>query len=82
MITKNKGENVMANKRKSINSIAEKITKAKTAIEEKEQSLKDLKNRLKELEYEKKQMEIEELHNLIMESGKSIEEIKNIISGE
>lgn len=68
----------MARKRTNL-SIDEQICSIEEQISIKEQELQHLKSQKKELLKKKKQVEMEELYNIIVESGKTLEEVKAMI---
>ena len=61
-------------------STAEQIEKINEAIAVKEEELKSLKAQRKELEAQKKQEDLSELYGLISASGKSMEEVKELLA--
>lgn len=68
----------MANRRKRM-SISEQIEAVIEEINAKEAELDSLKQKKKELEKQKKAEEIEELYNVIVKSGKTVDEVKAMI---
>lgn len=67
-------------RRKSKLSLDEKIADVKAQIEEKQESIKGLKEQLKHLESEKKKADLEVLYTVLKESGKTIDDIKNMLT--
>lgn len=61
---------------------AEKIEQVEETIRVKEEELKNLKTERKDLLDQKKKEEMEELYQIIVESGKSIDEVRKLLSGE
>lgn len=61
-------------------STAEQLEKINETIAVKEEELKSLKAQRKELEAQKKQEDLSELYELISASGKSMEEVKELLS--
>ena len=61
-------------------STEEKIKQAKEAIAVKEEEIKELKAQVKELMAQKKKEDLEELYQILTESGKSIEEVKAMLT--
>lgn len=61
-------------------STAEQLEKINETIAVKEEELKSLKAQRKELEAQKKQEDLSELYELISESGKSMEEVKELLA--
>lgn len=57
----------------------EQIQTTKAEITYAEGKLKQLKTKLAELEKKKEDMELSELYNIIKVSGKSIEDVKDLI---
>lgn len=70
----------MARGRKKALSLDEQLEQVEVEITETEQNLKELKVRRKQLEAEIKMKEQEELLAVIEESGKSIDEIRELLS--
>lgn len=68
----------MANRRRRM-SISEQIEAVIEEINAKEAELDSLKQKKKELEKQKKAEEIEELYNVIVKSGKTVDEVKAMI---
>lgn len=68
----------MARGRKSL-SLDEQLTKITTEIENMENSLKEMKKAKKDLEDQIKQARLAELDELIVASGKSFDEIKELL---
>lgn len=65
--------------RKKLTTV-EQLEKVNESISTKEEELKELKARKKELEELKKQEDLNELYTLITASGKSVEEVKALLS--
>lgn len=61
---------------------AEKIEQVEESIRVKEEELKSLKTERKDLLDQKKKEEMEELYQIIVQSGKSMDEVRKLISGE
>lgn len=61
-------------------STEKKITQTKEAIAVKEEEIKELKAQMKELMAQKKKEDLEELYQILTESGKSIEEVKDMLT--
>lgn len=61
---------------------AEKIEQVEETIRVKEEELKSLKTERKDLIDQKKKEEMEELYQIIVESGKSIDEVRKLLNGE
>lgn len=61
-------------------STAEQLEKINETIAVKEEELKSLKAQRKELEAQKKQEDLSELYELISASGKSMEEVKELLA--
>lgn len=59
---------------------AEKLNKAEYDIATMEEQLKKLKSQRKELVAQKEQEDLKELRKLILDSGKSIEDVKAMLS--
>lgn len=72
----------MARGRKRSLTIDEEINQIAEDIKTKEQELDELKSRLSELNDLKKRTQLDELYELMMESGKSFEDIKKLITEE
>ncbi len=72
----------MARGRKVALSLDEQLAKITTEIENMENSLKELKATKKNLEEQIKMARLSELDELISASGKSFEEIKEMLSKE
>lgn len=72
----------MARGRKVALSLDEQLAKITTEIENMENSLKELKATKKNLEEQIKMARLSELDELILASGKSFEEIKEMLSKE
>lgn len=70
----------MARGRKKALSLDEQLEQVEVEITETEQNLKELKVRRKQLEAEIKMKEQEELLTVIQESGKSIDEIRELLA--
>lgn len=63
-------------------TISEKIEQVEETIRVKEEELKNLKTERKDLLDQKKKEEMEELYQIIVESGKSMDEVRKLLSGE
>ena len=61
-------------------TLDEQLTKISTEIENMEVSLKELKKTKKELEEQIEKARLSELNEIIKASGKSIEEVKEMLS--
>ena len=61
---------------------AEKNEQVEETIRVKEEELKNLKTERKDLLDQKKKEEMEELYQIIVQSGKSMDEVRKLISGE
>lgn len=61
-------------------SITERIAQVEAQIIQKEEELKALKAERKTLLEEKKKEDMEEIYQIISESGKSVEEVKELLS--
>ena len=61
-------------------SITERLTQVEAQIIQKEEELKALKAERKSLLEEKKREDMEEIYRIFSESGKSIDELKEILS--
>lgn len=61
-------------------SVTERIAQAEAQIIQKEEELKTLKAERKALLEEKKKEDMEEIYQIISESGKSVEEVKELLS--
>ena len=72
----------MARGRKAALTLDEQLAKITTEIENMETSLKELKTTKKDLEEQIKMARLSELDELISASGKSFDEIKEILSKE
>lgn len=70
----------MARGRKKALSLDEQLEQVEVEITETEQNLKELKVKRKQLETEIKMKEQEELLTVIQESGKSIDEIRELLA--
>lgn len=70
----------MARGKKSY-TLEEQLEKISSEIEKMEASIKELKSTKKELEEKIKQQRLSELDELITSSGKSIEDIKELLVG-
>ena len=69
----------MARGRKAALSLDEQLAKMNTEIENMESSLKEMKKAKKDLEDQIKQARLAELDELIAASGKSFEEVKEML---
>lgn len=61
-------------------SVTERIAQVEAQIVQKEEELKALKAERKNLREEKKKEDMEEIYQLISLSGKSVEEVKELLS--
>ena len=61
-------------------SVTERIAQVEAQIVQKEEELKALKAEHKALLEEKKKEDMEEIYQIISESGKSVEEVKELLS--
>lgn len=61
-------------------SVAEQLEKLNETISAKEEELKELRIQRKELEAQKKQEDLNELYMIINASGKSMEEVKELLA--
>lgn len=68
----------MANRRKNL-TISERLEYLENEISAKEAELKTLRTQKKELLEQKKMEDMEELYRMISESGKTIEDVRNIL---
>lgn len=68
----------MSRTKKNAN-IAEQIKNVEVQIEKAEKELKDLKKQKAELLDQKKRQDLESLYQMISESGKTIEEVKEML---
>lgn len=68
----------MANRRKNL-TISERLEYLESEISAKENELKTLRSQKKELLEQKKMEDMEELYRMISESGKTIEDVRNIL---
>ena len=66
-------------RRKATTTTAECLSQIEQEIDTKEQELKELKAQRKQLLQQKKQEDLEELYTIISESGKSLEEVKEML---
>lgn len=69
----------MARKKTNLTT-TERIAQIEADISAKEAEIKELKAQRKALLEQKKQEDIEEIYKMISESGKSLEEVKNLLS--
>ena len=60
----------------------EQLEKLNSDIEITENALKEMKQLRKELEIQVKTHQLEELYNIILSSGKTLDEIKNMIQDQ
>ena len=67
-------------RRKSNLSIEERISQIDSDISVKEEEIKELKAQKKMLVEKKKQADLEEIYKMISESGKSLDEVKNMLA--
>lgn len=67
-------------RRKTKLSIDEKIIDIKSQIEEKQNEIKSLKEQLKALESEKEKVDLEALYAVLKESGKTVDDVRNMLT--
>ena len=67
-------------RRKTKLSIDEKIIDIRSQIEEKQNEIKSLKEQLKLLESEKEKVDLEALYAVLKESGKTVDDIRNLLT--
>lgn len=67
-------------RRKTKLSIDEKIIDIKSQIEEKQNEIKSLKEQLKALESEKEKADLEALYAVLKESGKTVDDVRNMLT--
>lgn len=67
-------------RRKAATTTAECLAQIEQEIDAREQELKELKSQRKQLLQQKKQEDLEELYTIISESGKSLEEVKEMLT--
>lgn len=67
-------------RRKTKLSIDEKIIDIKSQIEEKQNEIKSLKEQLKALESEKEKADLESLYAVLKESGKTVDDVRNMLT--
>lgn len=67
-------------RRKTKLSLDEKIADVKAQIEEKQESVKALKEQLRQLESEKKKSDLESLYTVLKESGKTVDDVKKMLT--
>lgn len=70
----------MARGRKKVLSLDEQLEQIENELVEKDQELKELKAKKKQIEAEIKNQKNEELLALIQESGKSIDEVRELLA--
>ena len=61
-------------------TVEEKLAQLDSDIAKKEEELKTLKEKRKELLDKKKQKDLNDIYKLVSQSGKSLEEIKELLS--
>lgn len=67
-------------RKKSKLSIDEKIVEVMSQIEEKQNEIKSLKEQLKALESEKEKADLEALYAVLKESGKTVDDVRNMLT--
>lgn len=67
-------------RRKTKLSIDEKIIDIRSQIEEKQNEIKSLKEQLKLLESEKEKVDLEALYAVLKESGKTVDDVRNLLT--
>lgn len=67
-------------RRKTKLSIDEKIIDIRSQIEEKQNEIKSLKEQLKALESEKEKADLESLYAVLKESGKTVDDVRNMLT--
>lgn len=67
-------------RRKTKLSIDEKIIDIRSQIEEKQNEIKSLKEQLKLLESEKEKVDLEALYAVLKESGKTVDDVRNMLT--
>lgn len=72
----------MANRKNTPSTIEEKIERTKKDIDVAELGLKSLKDKLKKLNTQKKQKDMQTLYALVLDSGKTINDVQAWISGK
>ncbi len=63
-------------------TLLERIELTEAEIKTKEEELKDLKAKKKSLLDQKKKEDMEEIYQIVVQSGKSVDEVRKLISGE
>ena len=63
-------------------TLLERIELTEAEIKTKEEELKDLKAKKKSLLDQKKREDMEEIYQIVVQSGKSVDEVRKLISGE
>lgn len=71
----------MANRKNTPSTIEEKIERTKKDIDVAELGLKSLKDKLKKLNTQKKQKDMQTLYTLVLDSGKTINDVQAWING-
>lgn len=71
----------MARGKKNL-TLLERIELTEAEIKTKEEELKDLKAKKKSLLDQKKKEDMEEIYQIVVQSGKSVDEVRKLISGE
>lgn len=63
-------------------TLLERIELTEAEIKTKEEELKDLKAKKKSLLDQKKKEDMEEIYQIVVQSGKSVDEVRKLIFGE
>lgn len=63
-------------------TLLERIELTDAEIKTKEEELKNLKAKKKSLLDQKKKEDMEEIYQIVVQSGKSVDEVRKLISGE
>ena len=63
-------------------TLVDRIELTDAEIKTKEEELKDLKAKKKSLLDQKKKEDMEEIYQIVVQSGKSVDEVRKLISGE
>ena len=63
-------------------TLLDRIELTDAEIKTKEEELKDLKAKKKSLLDQKKKEDMEEIYQIVVQSGKSVDEVRKLISGE
>lgn len=72
--------NIMARRKSAALSTADQLVQIEQDIAAKEQELKDLKSKRRDLLAQKKQEDLEEIYKIVVESGKSLDEVKEMLA--